>query len=109
MADAARADNFNTKFDLRTMKSLRKTVLMLAILFLPAFFAELKAQRPQDGAGGASTAQDAPSSPQQSGAQTRIRIPVNQVIVPVTVKDPPLEKLSVLTSFVIAPRPSKTA
>ena len=61
---------------------------MLAILLLPAHFAGLKAQRTQDGgANGASTAQDAPSSPQQSGAQTRIRIPVNQVIVPVTVKD----------------------
>jgi VWFA-related protein len=69
------------------MKSLRKTGLMFAILVLPALFAELKAQRTQDGAGSASTAQDAPSSPQQSGAQTRIRIPVNQVIVPVTVKD----------------------
>src|SRR6202171_6050106 len=69
------------------MKSLRKTVLMVAILLLAALFAELKAQRTQDGAGSASTAQDAPASPQQSGAQTRIRIPVNQVIVPVTVTD----------------------
>ena len=31
------------------------------------------------------------------------------VPVPVTVKDPPLEKLSVLTSFVIVPCPSQTA
>ena len=69
------------------MKSLRKTVLMVAILLLPALFAELKAQRTQESTSSASTAQDAPSSPQQSGAQTRIRIPVNQVIVPVTVKD----------------------
>jgi len=60
----------------------------MATLFLMAApFAEMKAQRPQDGASSASKAQDAPSSPQQSGAQTRIRIPVNQVIVPVTVKD----------------------
>src|SRR5712664_2069447 len=69
------------------MKSLRKTVLMAAILLLVAPFAELKAQRPQDGAGGASAPQDAPSSPPQNGAQARIRIPVNLVIVPVTVKD----------------------
>jgi VWFA-related protein len=82
-----RADEFNTKFGLRTMKSLRKTVLMVAILLLAALFAELKAQRLQESTSSASTAQDAPSSPQQSGAQTRIRIPVNQVIVPVTVKD----------------------
>src|SRR5258708_39384831 len=69
------------------MKSLRKTVLMVAILLLPALFAEPKAQQTQESTSSASTAQDAPSSPQQSGAQTRIRIPVNQVIVPVTVKD----------------------
>jgi VWFA-related protein len=69
------------------MKSLRKTVLMAATLLLAATFAELKAQRPQNGAGSASAPQDAPSSPQQSGTQTRIRIPVDQVIVPVTVKD----------------------
>ncbi len=69
------------------MKSLRKTALLAATVLLSACFAELQAHRPQDGAGSVSTAQDAPSSPQQSGAQTRIRIPVNQVIVPVTVKD----------------------
>jgi Ca-activated chloride channel family protein len=34
-----------------------------------------------------SPAQDAPSPSQQGGAQTRIRIPVDQVIVPVTVKN----------------------
>src|SRR5260370_3939472 len=69
------------------MKRLRKTVLMAATLLLAASFAELKAQPPQDRAGGAPTAQDTPPSPQQSGVQTKIRIPVDQVIVPVTVKD----------------------
>src|SRR5260370_9591397 len=69
------------------MKSLRKTVLTGGRLLLGAHCAELKAQRPKDGACSASTAQDATSSPQQNGAQTRIRIPVDQVIVPVTVKD----------------------
>src|SRR6202162_1407633 len=69
------------------MKSLRKTALMVAALLLAASFAELKAQPPQDSAGSASPAQDTPSSPQQSDVQTSIRIPVDQVIVPVTVKD----------------------
>ena len=87
MAEITRADNFNTKFGLGTMKSLRETALTAAIVLLAACFAEPQAHRPQDGAGSPSTAQDGPSSPQQSGAQTRIRIPVNQVIVPVTVKD----------------------
>jgi VWFA-related protein len=87
VAESTRADNFNRKFGLRTMKSLRKTVLLTAILFLAASFAAMKAQQPWQGAGSASPAQDAPVSAQQSGAQTRIRIPVNLVIVPVTVKD----------------------
>src|SRR5713101_9611353 len=69
------------------MKSLRETALTAAIVLLAACFAEPQAHRPQDGTGSPSTAQDGPSSPQQSAAQTRIRIPVNQVIVPVTVKD----------------------
>ncbi len=69
------------------MKSLRKRALLAATVLLSASFAELQAHGSQDGAGSPSTDQDAPSSAQQSGAQTRIRIPVNQVIVPVTVKD----------------------
>src|SRR5437016_13850747 len=69
------------------MKSLRKTLLMAVTLLLAASFAELKGQPPQDSAGSASPAQDSPSSPQQTGVQTRIRIPVDHVIVPVTVKD----------------------
>src|ERR1700687_6467485 len=69
------------------MKGLRKAVLLAPPLLLAASLAELKAQPPQDSAGSASPAQDTPSSPQQSGVQTRIRIPVDQVIVPVTVKD----------------------
>ncbi len=69
------------------MKSLRKTVFVVTILFSAAPFAAMKAKQPRQAAGGASTAQDSPSSPQQNGAQARIRIPVNLVIVPVTVKD----------------------
>jgi Ca-activated chloride channel family protein len=60
---------------------------MAATLIVAAPFAAIKAQQPRQGAGSASSAQDAPSSPQQSGGQARIRIPVNLVIVPVTVKD----------------------
>ncbi len=73
-----RADNLNGKFGLRTMKSLRKTVLTTATLLLAASFAAMKAQQ---------LGQDAPPPAPQGGPQTRIRIPVDQVIVPVTVKD----------------------
>src|SRR3989442_13628333 len=69
------------------MKSLRKTLLMAVSLLLAASFAELTALPPQGSGGSASPAQDTPSSPQQTGVQTKIRIPVDQVIVPVTVKD----------------------
>jgi Ca-activated chloride channel homolog len=73
-----RADNFNRKFGLRTMKSLRKTVLTAATLLLAASFAAMQAQQPR---------QDAPPPAPQASPQARIRIPVDQVIVPVTVKD----------------------
>src|SRR6266478_5343980 len=73
-----RADNFNRKFGLRTMKSLRKTVLTAATLLLAASFAAMQAQQPR---------QDAPPPAPQGTPQARIRIPVDQVIVPVTVKD----------------------
>ena len=72
---------------MRTMKSLRKTLLTVAALFLAASFAVMKAQQPRQDADNAFPAQDAPSPGQQGGPQTRIRIPVDQVIVPVTVKD----------------------
>ncbi len=73
-----RADNLNGKFGLRTMKSLRKTVLRAATLLLAAPFAAMNAQQPGQGA---------PPPAPQGAPQTRIRIPVDQVIVPVTVKD----------------------
>jgi Ca-activated chloride channel family protein len=77
VAEITRAHNLITKFGLRTMKSLRKTSLIASSLFLAASFLSMKAQQPQD----------APASPPETGGQTRIRIPVNQVVVPVTVKD----------------------
>jgi len=64
------------------MKSLRKTVWMAGALLLSAAFAYLGAQ---------TTAQSAPAAAQEQSTppaqQATIRIPVNQVIVPVTVKD----------------------
>jgi Ca-activated chloride channel homolog len=87
VAEITRAHNLNTKFGLRTMKSLRKRSLIASSLLLAASFTSMKAQQPRQGAGSASSSQDAPASPQEAGAQTKIRIPVNQVVVPVTVKD----------------------
>ena len=78
MAEATRTAQPDKKFGLRTMKSLRKTMLLAAALLPGAIAARLTAQP---------AAQDAQSAAQQSGAQVRIRIPVNQVLVPVTVKD----------------------
>ncbi len=77
----------NTKFGLRTMKSLRKTALMASALLVTVPFDVLMGQQPQPSTGTTSPGQDAQSSPQQSGGQTTIRVPVNQVLVPVTVKD----------------------
>ena len=78
VAVIANADNFNRQFGLRTMKSLRKTVLAVAMSFMAVSFAAVNAQQP---------GQDAASPAPQGAPQTRIRIPVDQVIVPVTVKD----------------------
>jgi Ca-activated chloride channel homolog len=87
VAEITRADNLNTKFGLRTMKSLRKTPLIAFSLLLAASFPSMKAQQPRQSIGSSSSSQGAPASPQETGGQTRIRIPVNQVVVPVTVKD----------------------
>ncbi|HXM92581.1 MAG TPA: VWA domain-containing protein [Candidatus Dormibacteraeota bacterium] len=81
------------------MKSLRKTAIVaLATLLIP--FLSMNAQEPKpDMPAPTSEAQQQPSAPQQppppadtdpaaaANGQARIRIPVNQVIVPVTVKD----------------------
>src|SRR5690349_21574913 len=68
------------------MKSLRKTVWMAGALFLAAPFACLGAQTAGEGAPPPAQEQGFPA-PAQQGGPTTIRIPVNQVIVPVTVKD----------------------
>src|SRR5260370_6388621 len=68
------------------MKSLRKTVLIAGALLLSARFTHLSAQAAGQGSAPASQEQSSPV-PTQQGAPATIRIPVNQVIVPVTVKD----------------------
>jgi Ca-activated chloride channel family protein len=80
------ADNFNMKFGLRTMKSLRQTFLLVGGLLLAVLLTQLRAQAPQQGTPPAAPEQN-PQAPEQQNKQGRITIPVNQVIVPVTVKD----------------------
>ena len=87
MAEAAQADRLNTKFGLRTMKSLRKTMFLALFLLLAALSCKLMAQQPQQSGGAAPAPQDPRSATQQNNRQVTIPIVVNQVIVPVTVKD----------------------
>src|SRR5438132_13762545 len=74
------------KFGLETMKSLRKTVWLAGALLLSARSDYLGAQSTGQGTPPATREQGTPVPSQQGGPAT-IRIPVNQVIVPVTVKD----------------------
>src|SRR5258708_24727842 len=70
------------------MKSLRKTILMAAILFPAMLGAHLTAQQaPPTHAPAQSAPQQDPQPPQQVDGQARIRVPVNLVVVPVIVKD----------------------
>ena len=69
------------------MKSLRKTMLIAAALLSAALGARLTAQQPAQSPGSAPAAQDAQTAAQQGSGQVRIRVPVNQVLIPVTVKD----------------------
>src|SRR5260370_12724851 len=71
----------NTKFGLRTMKSLRKTALMASALLVTVPFDVLIGQQPQPSTGTTSPGQDAQSSPQQSGGPTALRGPVNPLLV----------------------------
>ena len=65
------------------MKSLRKTCWTVCAILLAALMTTLSAQAPQQGA-----APPPAPSPQQSSPQGgRIIVPVNEVVVPVTVKD----------------------
>jgi len=70
------------------MKSLRKTILMAAILLPAILGAHLAAQQaPPSPAPAESAPQQDPQPPQQVEGQARIRVPVNLVVVPVIVKD----------------------
>jgi VWFA-related protein len=86
-----RAETFIAKFGLRTMKSLRKTVLLLGLATLAVACVPLLARTRQQGSAPPAKAQTSPSSPQQSPQQpqqqAQVRVQVNQVVVPVTVKD----------------------
>ena len=80
------------KFGLRPMKSLRKTVIVaLTTLLIP--FASMNAQetKPDTPVPAPNAQQSPPPADTDASAaakgQVTIRIPVNQVIVPVTVKD----------------------
>ena len=86
MAEVTRADKFIKKFGLRTMKSLRKTFPLVCGLLLAALLTQLGAQAPQQGTTPAAPEQN-PQSPAQPGRQGKIVFSVNQVVVPVTVKD----------------------
>src|ERR1700704_110084 len=86
VAEVTRADEFNTKFGLRTMKSLRKTFPSVCGLLFAGLLTQLGAQAPQQGTTPAAPEQN-PQTPAPPNRQGRITIPVNQVVVPVTVKD----------------------
>jgi Ca-activated chloride channel homolog len=68
------------------MKSLRKTFPVVCGLLLAVLLTQLGAQAPQQGAPPPATEQN-PQAPAQPNRQGRITVPVNQVVVPVTVKD----------------------
>src|SRR5690242_16888300 len=68
------------------MKSLRKTAWMAGALLLAVPFSCLGAQTARQGAPPRAQEQGTPPAAQQGGPAT-IRVPVDQVIVPVTVKD----------------------
>ena len=80
--ESDRADTFNRKFDLRTMKSLRETVVLLGLATLALVSVPLLA-RPRRQSSASPAQAQTPQQPQQPGVVVR----VNQVIVPVTVKD----------------------
>jgi Ca-activated chloride channel family protein len=86
VAEAAKAVKSNTKFGPRTMKSLRKTAFIAVAVLLAALSTGLQAQQPQPGAR-APAPQDSKLPVPQNNRQVTIPVVVNQVIVPVTVKD----------------------
>src|SRR5215470_3637036 len=81
------AENFNTKFGLRPMKSLRKTVPAVAAAVLALSLLPLAARTPQQAAAPPPQAKNPAPTQQQPQQPPAIRVPVNQVVIPVTVKD----------------------
>ena len=67
------------------MKSPRKTVYLISGMLLAMLAMQLGAQ--SAGQSGAGSATQEPQAAQPNAPQVRIRVPVNQVLVPVTVKD----------------------
>lgn len=86
MAEITRVDNFTRKFGLRTMKSLRIILPLVCGLLLAFLLVQLRAQAPQPATAPPVPAQNSPAPPPPS-RQGRITVPVNEVVVPVTVKD----------------------
>jgi VWFA-related protein len=85
-----REAKIDTKFGLRPMKSLRKTVIIaLATLLMPFLSMNAQETKPDMPAPAQNAQQPPPPADTDAAAnrQTKIVIPVNQVIVPVTVKD----------------------
>jgi len=68
------------------MKSLRKTLFLAGALFLVTSLTRLDARGPQQGSTPAAQEQN-PTAPPQQGGPAKIVVPVDQVIVPVIVKD----------------------
>ena len=89
-----REAKFDRKFGLRPMKSLRKTVIVaLTALLIPFLSMNAQDNKPDMPAPTQDAQQQQPPPPADTDAaaatngQAKIVIPVNQVIVPVTVKD----------------------
>jgi Ca-activated chloride channel homolog len=85
VAKAIQAAQSDKKFGLRTMKSLRKTILIAAAHLPVILGAPLAAQQPPPTPAPAQTAPQ--QAPQKVEGQARIPITVNLVVVPVIVKD----------------------
>jgi VWFA-related protein len=85
--ESNRADAFNTKFGLRTMKSLRKTALLLGLAPLALASVPLLARPHRQSSASPAQPQTSSPPPQQPQQPPSVRVQVNQVIVPVTVKD----------------------
>ncbi len=71
---------------MRPMKSLRKTLPLVCAILLAALLTQLGAQTPQQDTTPSAQQQSPPAPPPQSG-QGKIVFKVNEVVVPVTVKD----------------------